>query len=120
MRPDRNQALHAFFNPDPMNIPSEPILIADGLRGIYATQFAARTIEGMIRGGKMRYNGHTVTLGAILNAASKEPGDSLQVDAWDNVVGGVFYVGDANMEHRIHEDEQGIFLVPEGYEMNAQ
>jgi hypothetical protein len=96
----------------------KPILIADAVRGIYTTKFAAQVMEGMIRRQELRYNGYTVKLSSIVDAGSYRPNEEAeseaQAAAWDEVAHGIYYVNDT--EHRIHEDEHGIFLIPEGYE----
>lgn len=100
----------------------EPILIADGVRGIYAARFAAQNIERMIINAEMRYSGHTVRLTDIADAGSLHPNEEAEAerwaDAWDKVTRGLFYMGtDTETEYRIHEDTEGIFLVPEGCEI---
>ena len=96
----------------------EPILIADGIRGIYSTREAANNLWRMIQAGSLTYNGHTVSGNDLADARTQAPDSERHADAWDAVSHGVYYVN--GTEHRIHEDEQGIFLVPEGYDMNNQ
>lgn len=103
----------------------QPILIADGARGIYAARFAAQNIERMIREKVLRHNGHTVTLANIVDAGSFSPTEPAEgerhTEAWDAVTRGVFYMDftddEEGTEYRIHEDAEGIFLVPDGYEL---
>lgn len=96
----------------------EPILIADGTRGIYAPREAARNVWRMIQAGTLTYSGHTVTANDLSDARTMPADSKNQTEAWDAVSRGIYYVN--GHEHRIHEDEQGIFLIPDGYDMEQR
>lgn len=97
---------------------NEPILIADGSRGIYAPQHAATVLREMLVNKELSFSGHTMHYGDLNTAASRalaEQGDAFQAECWDRASRALFYVD--GVEYRIHQDAEGIFLVPDGYDL---
>ena len=94
---------------------NEPIILADGIRGIHARTHAAREMRRLIAVHVLRYSGHTPSMGD-LDIAS-DPTDEDKDEAWEVVADGTYFLGSDGVEYRIHEDSEGIFLVPDGYDM---
>lgn len=91
-----------------------PILLSRAPSGTIATREAARSIDRLIVAQKLNYEGSTVSYKDIVAAGllhdDTEVGNNLHNEAWERMADGLYLLGE--VEYRIREDREGVFLVP--------
>ena len=105
-----------------MHTTNEPMILADGSRGIYAMQTAARNLLAMSQGN--RWDLAYIDRADLEAVAATDMGQATDeeaecvLDAWDTIVRNLEARRPGESWHLWQDGD--IFLIPEGYDMEQQ